>query len=152
MAQQPLQDVSPPGHTTTGPGAGRAGPTETVSSFVALVKPYKELIVLIVSFLTAIFFITDYFATKQEVRVLKCKVDAGIGILENKMAADQLGRVLISLNHDLDAYEERKQTKIEALHQLKQRIQDTTKDRDAARNAQQIAENKLKSGDCEAGK
>jgi hypothetical protein len=66
-----------------------------LKSFLEVIGTYKELLLLIVTVMGGILFVLDYFATKEEVEVLKCQVENGIAIMESRMNGERLVQDLI---------------------------------------------------------
>lgn len=73
-----------------------------LKEFTEFLKTYKELILIITSIVGGAFAVRDYFATKEEVEVLKCQAENGIAIVESRMNADQLTKRIIATKKDIE--------------------------------------------------
>lgn len=73
-----------------------------LKEFIEVIKNYKELVLLMITIISSIFIIRDYFATKEEVEILKCQADNGIAIIESRFNSEQLTRKIVSLKQDID--------------------------------------------------
>lgn len=73
-----------------------------LKEFLESVKNYKELVLLVVSLVIGTFAVRDYFATKEEVEILKCQADNGIAIVESRMNSDQLTKRIIAIKVEID--------------------------------------------------
>lgn len=73
-----------------------------LKEFTETLKTYKELLLIIVSIVVGVFAVRDYFATKEEVEILKCQAENGIAIVESRMNADQLTKRIIAAMKDID--------------------------------------------------
>ena len=73
--------------------------------FLELLKQYKEMLLLISSLVGAVFFVRDYFATKQEVEVLKCQADNGIALVESRFNVELLTKKVIGLKQEVENQE-----------------------------------------------
>ena len=59
-----------------------------MKEFLEQANKYRELILLIAGIVAAVFFVRDYFATKQEVKILQCQAENGIALVESRMNAE----------------------------------------------------------------
>lgn len=73
-----------------------------LKSFLSTIASYKELVLLVVSLVSAVFFVRDYFATKGEVNVLKCQMRNSIDIVESRMDSDDLTKRIVRLKIEIE--------------------------------------------------
>lgn len=73
-----------------------------LKEFLDTAKNYKELLLLVVSLVIGTFAVRDYFATKDEVEVLKCQADNGIAIVESRVNSDQITKRIIAIKVEID--------------------------------------------------
>lgn len=78
-----------------------------MNQFFEIAKQYKEMILLIASLIAGIFFVRDYFATKQEVEVLKCQAENGIALVESRINVELTTKKIISLQKEIEDQKER---------------------------------------------
>jgi hypothetical protein len=76
--------------------AKRAAPGP-MQVFLANAREYKEAILLVAGLVSAGLFVRDYFATKEEVDVLKCQAENGIAIIESRMNGELLAKRVLAL-------------------------------------------------------
>jgi hypothetical protein len=70
--------------------------------FVDTLKTYKELVLILMGLVVAAVTVRDYFATKEEVEILKCQAENGIAIVESRMNSDQLTKRIIAIKVEID--------------------------------------------------
>ena len=73
-----------------------------IKELVAGLKEYWTLITMISTAVGAVFFVRDYFATKEEVEILKCQAQNGIAIVESRMNIDQLTKRIIAIKAEVE--------------------------------------------------
>ncbi|MFP3613529.1 hypothetical protein SB778_25845 [Paraburkholderia sp. SIMBA_050] len=61
-----------------------------LEGFIKQVGQYKELIVIVSSLVGGVYFVRDYFATKDELKVLQCQAANGIALVQSKVQAEQI--------------------------------------------------------------
>lgn len=120
----------------------------TVSKFLGLIKPYQELVMIVTALIGTAFFIKDYFATKDEVRILRCKSDNSVAAVEHRMNAEMHSTAWIDLIAQKDNAEKAGATQT-AILILQERIKEKEQERKNAREYQKSAEDRKNSG-CES--
>jgi hypothetical protein len=73
-----------------------AGPASESPRFFDGVKNYKELLLFVGALASAWIFFHDYFATRREVRILKCQSDAQIDLLKSRMEMERSSAMLLT--------------------------------------------------------
>ncbi|WP_349572701.1 hypothetical protein [Azotobacter salinestris] len=82
-----------------------------MNQFLEIAKQYKEMILLIASLTGGLFFVRDYFATKQEVEVLKCQAENGIALVESRINVELTTKKIIALQKEIEDQKERVKNK-----------------------------------------
>ncbi|MDR7009957.1 hypothetical protein [Paraburkholderia strydomiana] len=103
------------------------------------------------------FFVRDYFATKQEVRVLQCQAQNGLALVESRVQSESLKKNILSLQHDIDDLVEKKKkltgqaakSAVDAIAALNFDLKNATSDLNDERASQSKAIENLKPGVCE---
>lgn len=78
-----------------------------MNQFLEIAKQYKEITLLIASLTGGLFFVRDYFATKQEVEVLKCQADNGIALVESRINVELATKKIITLKQEIEEQKQR---------------------------------------------
>jgi len=73
-----------------------------LKSFLETMRPYREMVLLVVSLVAATLFVRDYFATKKEVLVLQCQMQNGIDIIESRINSDDLSKRIVRLKLEVE--------------------------------------------------
>lgn len=131
-----------------------------LNAFLKQVNEYKEFILLVATLVGGLFFVRDYFATKQEVKVLQCQAENGIVVLETRINAEKLTAQILGLKKQVGDNEYAKQlvtpgnidqTKgfLNTINTLNQDIKKLDKDLEYQQEKQRRAEDTLKPGVCE---
>jgi hypothetical protein len=131
--------------------AGATG-THAIEEFVKFVKNYRELLGLIACAVVGVIFIRDYFATKEEVEILKCQAVNGISIVESRMKTEQLAKRVIAIRLDLDDQKRRpvpKKPDIASLKQLELEEADLKDEIAQSKAREKKAGENLQPGACE---
>ena len=70
--------------------------TGAINRLLAAIKPYRELIIVITGVIGIGIMVLDYFATRAEVKILKCESRAQISELENRMEMEAIRKSLLN--------------------------------------------------------
>lgn len=73
-----------------------------MEAFIKLIAPYKEFILIIIAAMGGVFFVRDYFATKEDVRILKCQMQNEVALTDSKIAVDGFRKSIISLEQQIE--------------------------------------------------
>lgn len=93
------------------PDANKADkPDSAIEGFLKQATQYKEFILLIVALCAAVFFVRDYFATKEDVRILQCQAQNGIALVEGKVTAEDLKSTILVLERQINEATQRKKS------------------------------------------
>lgn len=130
---------------------------KSFDEFLKQALQYKEFILLIVSLVAAAFFVRDYFATKQDVRVLQCQAQNSIAIVEGKVTAEALKTTILALEKQINEATQRKKSQkfedtsetSDTLNTLNLELEERKNELASATSAQNIAIANLKPGVCE---
>ena len=127
-----------------------------LKEFVEILKAYKEMFLIIASLVVGVIAIRDYFATKEEVEILKCQADNGIAIVESRINSDQLTKRIIATKRDIEeattklkAAKVKDPEKSEGVISLTLEEEKLRKDLGKEQDTQKRAADNLKPGVCE---
>ncbi|WP_157025481.1 hypothetical protein [Paraburkholderia heleia] len=73
-----------------------------LEGFLKQAAQYKEFIAIIAGLVVTAFFVRDYFATKEEVRVLQCQAENGIALVENKVNAEDSKTKILAIQRQIN--------------------------------------------------
>jgi len=113
-------------------------------------KKYKELVVLVASIVGGTFVVRDYFATKEEVEILKCQAENGISYVRSRIESDQLMKMFIEIEKSLKVSGSGSKTKDVSDLARQQIERDQLRARmNHEQGKQMLAEENLRPGFCE---
>lgn len=110
-AREPAEDARPPARPGNGADAahGAADPARFVEpdgrpsgrgqKFLEALKDYKEFLLILVFFLGGVSWIYGYFATKEQVRVLRCLLNTNVEFVSYQIQS----KLLLDQMHQIDA-------------------------------------------------
>jgi hypothetical protein len=144
--------MPPPKPQRTVAVSGDAGEGKPSSPFMEALNRYKELIAIIFFFIGGISWLYGYFATKEQMRVMKCLMNTNIEFiqyqLQQKLAFDE--RRQYDAEHlRLETSEKHSREDDLNLHDLEQRIDLAKKKAETAISKIAEAEHILQSNECE---
>lgn len=84
------------------PRSGRGTAQRGMAVFLQTVDEYKKLILALAALASAALVVRDYFATKEEVEVLKCQAENGIAIIESRMNGELLAKRVLALGIQIE--------------------------------------------------
>lgn len=130
---------------------------KSTEGFLKIASQYKEFILLVAGLVSAVFFVRDYFATKQEVRVLQCQAQNGLALVESRVQAEALKKNILSIQHDIDDLVEKKKrlsgqalkSTADSIAALNLDLRNATADLNDEHTSQSKAIENLKPGVCD---
>jgi hypothetical protein len=126
-------------------------PTDKRQTVLKTLGEYKELIAVIVFFITGCLWLFGYFATKQQLKTLQCLMNTNMAIIQGKMDSASLSQLMVqNLQESMSLEGKQNLTPAEMLKQsqLKTGLNDISRKLADADTTTAKALNKLVSGEC----
>src|SRR5262245_1486777 len=85
------------------PAAQAPPPSQTqLAAFLSFIRDYKELLLLVAGLVTGTFFVLDYFATKSEVKIHRCQLQAQMDRGKAERDIEHLSKLIVDAKMELE--------------------------------------------------
>ena len=126
-------------------------PSTALSSFLKIANEYKEFVALVVFVIGGIFWAFDYFATKEQVKVLHCILNENMTFVQGKMDSASLSQLMLDNIKESAALDNKRTLSADEgvkRNQLKTGAAEIARKLADAQTATAKAMSKLTSGNC----